>query len=488
VTTITWLDAVLWCNALSELEGLEPAYYVDAEFTTPLRVGIDRRTWETRDDRPVVHWKSGAAGYRLPTPGEWRALAAGASPDPAEAWTATNAQNKTQPVGQRNPAPSGLHDLFGNVAEWVWTPSGPVMDPAVVDRVGAFGGSYLDSEDENAFSPIPFGHVPWNGDPAIGFRVVRNGAGDLADPGQEVPFRVVTRKQIIPPRQPPTGDQLRAWLETRLRTVQIGDAGQLDAGSTETSLKKTSDRYPLLAFTTEMPYEVWIRVKQWSEIEKGYRYNFSGDMGSARRNISLSRGPREPVTQVSWFDAVVWCNALSELYGLEPVYLNEEGEVEREASPFRLTTYAEYHYPNEGRYEQRPIDTAMVFDFLPDPKRNGYRLPTVVEMRSIGMTERDGPLNKTGTVDTGWFMENSGGKAHPVGTKTANAQGIHDALGNVQEWTYGGSGLFGQNRYGNDFVFASDNYPHTMNRQDHVSSARAYLGFRPVRRAEVVLP
>jgi formylglycine-generating enzyme required for sulfatase activity len=382
-----------------------------------------------------------------------------------------------------NAAPSGLQDLMGNVSEWVWSLSGTVMDPAVTPRLTALGGSWRGLHVDPAASPVPFGHRPWNGDAAIGFRVVRNGSGTLPDAGGDVPVREVIQDEVISPARIVDPAAFPAWVKERLGEVRVADAGRLDAGSTEIQVRATSTPYPLWAVKTEIPYDVWIRVKQWSEMEKGYRYNFAGDMGSARHNPHLPRSPREPVTQISWFDAVVWCNALSELYGLEPVYLDAQGNVEREASPFRLTTYAEYQYPNEGRYENRPVDTAMVFDYLPDPTRNGFRLPTAIEMRTLGMTERHGPQNR-GSEETGWFLENAGGKARPVGSKTPNANGIHDALGNVQEWTYGGSRLFGQYRYGNDFGFASDNYPHTMNRQDHVSSARAYLGFRPVRRAE----
>ena len=50
VENVSWLDAVAYCNARSELEGLTPAYSIDGQ---------------------TVTWDSSADGYRLPTEAEW---------------------------------------------------------------------------------------------------------------------------------------------------------------------------------------------------------------------------------------------------------------------------------------------------------------------------------------------------------------------------------------------------------------------------------
>ncbi|HRU01327.1 MAG TPA: hypothetical protein P5239_06465, partial [Victivallales bacterium] len=64
VTNITWLDALAWCNALSEYEGLEPCFYTDPEFKNPLRRVFDRNLREKWSKRPEVYVKWDADSFR----------------------------------------------------------------------------------------------------------------------------------------------------------------------------------------------------------------------------------------------------------------------------------------------------------------------------------------------------------------------------------------------------------------------------------------
>jgi formylglycine-generating enzyme required for sulfatase activity len=202
VTTINWRDAVVWCNAYSEMSGKEPVYYTDTTCGTVLRISTNDGGTGTAADKAVM--KPGAGGYRLPTEAEWEyAARGGGTPDPGGtfayrwpgintegdlvnfAWYSGNAGKATHPVGGKAANALGLHDMSGNVWEWCWdwydtvgtgpetNPSGPVSGPASDTGRVIRGASW----NENASECLVFyrsnGKVP-PGDrgPHVGFRVV----------------------------------------------------------------------------------------------------------------------------------------------------------------------------------------------------------------------------------------------------------------------------------------------------------------------------
>lgn len=121
VERVSWYDALAFCNALSQREGLPPAYLFEG-----VRGSIGSPDFLI----DKVIWQRDSGGYRLPTEIEWEAAASGAwlSRQPndlhGEAWTSINSPYQTQPVGQKKPTKTGCYDLLGNVWEWCYDASG----------------------------------------------------------------------------------------------------------------------------------------------------------------------------------------------------------------------------------------------------------------------------------------------------------------------------------------------------------------------------
>jgi hypothetical protein len=125
VGSVSWHDAVKWCNALSEWSGLSAVYLVDG---APYRSGV-------RDDVQMA----GGNGWRLPSEREWEWAARGATSSGgftyagsntvgAVAWYDQNAAS-AQRVGTKAANELGLYDMSGNVAEWCFDVATPGTTP-----------------------------------------------------------------------------------------------------------------------------------------------------------------------------------------------------------------------------------------------------------------------------------------------------------------------------------------------------------------------
>ena len=204
------------------------------------------------------------------------------------------------------------------------------------------------------------------------------------------------------------------------------EGGTVTLGSPETERMREGD---------ETPHEVTLSPFYIDPYEVTQR-DYARVMGT---NPSIFQGEDLPVDNVTWYDTVNYCNALSEEAGLTPVYTVDGDTVtwDRAADGYRLLTEAEWEYACRAG-----TDTIYSFGDQVNSDYANFQgsYPYLIEENYVS---RKDPTVKT--------SQNRGTTIAP-GSLPANAFGIYDMHGNVSEWVFDYYGAYsdGTDPYGAD--------------------------------------
>ena len=174
--------------------------------------------------------------------------------------------------------------------------------------------------------------------------------------------------------------------------IPAGKPAEFIMGADDIGDKAKSHRVQLTRAFEISPYEV--TFGEYTAFCKATGRSGPDDGGNSSR----------PVSKVSWYDAVDYCNWLSERDGFTPCYTRKGDLVfcNFEADGYRLPTEAEWEFAAGGGFESR-----------------GYTYSGGNDLSAVA-----------------WCKDNAGEETHPVGQRTPNELGLYDMSGNVWEWVW----------------------------------------------------
>ncbi|HPE70091.1 MAG TPA: SUMF1/EgtB/PvdO family nonheme iron enzyme [Thermotogota bacterium] len=422
VRGVTWWGAIEFCNWKSQKEGLALAYDFEGKL-------LDT-TGETTTNPAEVE------GYRLPTEAEWEYSARGGHLDYYDfrfsgsdtlSMVGWYMSKGPQPVARKEPNALGLFDMSGNVAEWChdwWDGSqyplfqqeNPIGPAQGYDRV-VRGGSW-NSPEKYCRVANRRNDAPGDATGEMGFRVVRTwevkepqSRDVLPEPGVPAPRPGEVMSMSLQPtpstpeESPPVENPSPVEPETR-QMVRVNKGGYFYLGNTlddpggspsEMPLQWVRCRTNFLISPTE------VTVAEFKEYCEDRQIDFPWDQEPENDQI--------PVTSVTWYQAVDFCNWKSEQESLPPAY-DSNGNLlfGGGAAGKDLSSVIGYRLPTEVEWEYAA--------------RGGWKPPE--DFRFAGSNDLD---------HVGWFDGNSNG-LQPVAQKAPNSLGLYDMSGNAWEWCH----------------------------------------------------
>lgn len=190
---------------------------------------------------------------------------------------------------------------------------------------------------------------------------------------------------------------------------------------------------------TEVTGKLWKDVYDWA-VRNKYVFENAGE----------NLGTTKPVTRVSWYDVVVWCNAYSQKEGLNPVYRDKNGNILRNAKNREALDSTKqspeknngYHLPTSMQWEMaarwlgttKPKKGSLKNKVISTLGPNGKKYYWTPEPYLSGASENFRNIQESNKV--AWFASNNKGTAQSVCRKWVNALLMCDVSGNVSEWLY----------------------------------------------------
>jgi formylglycine-generating enzyme required for sulfatase activity len=344
-------------------------------------------------------------------------------------------ENGTAKVGSYLPNAWGLYDMHGNALEWCLDWFAPYVDSKESDPKGASSGSrrvlrggcwlnepkYCRSAMRHSFDPND--HINY-----MGFRIAlpadqlagQTTAASARKAGGNNELRQVTD----PPRGTVAKDDLiLSSTSSRLeKKDEVKERAMvLIPASTNSGTDPDSGPY-----TLTLPGSLYMDACEVSMTKWGGVYDWALKNGYIFANPGRAKEANHPVTFMSWYDCLKWCNARSEKEGLKPCYMFG-GEVYRigelipdcdlTATGYRLPTKEEWQYAARGGL-------------------SGKRFPWGDTIQHSQANYRGGTNAYDLSAVKGLHPEFAKGEepyTSPVGSFAPNGYGLYDMAGNVAE-------------------------------------------------------